>query len=83
MQFRVKYEIKLHGEKHEGIETEAGWFLIDQQGNMYVHNPMEPIMPVEKEYYKLAVPLIKISDEWLSIDEIEKRIANHAKGDQD
>lgn len=76
MKFRVKYEIELHGEKHKGTETEAGWFLIDQQGNMYSHGPTEPIRPIEKEYYKSVIPLIKIGEEWLSIEEIEQRITS-------
>ena len=74
MKLRVKYEIELHGERHSGIESAASWFLIDQQGNMYSHSPMEPIRPIEKEYYKSAIPLIKIGEEWLSIEEIEQRL---------
>jgi len=73
MKFRVKYEIEINGETHSGIETEASWFLVDQQGNMYSYGPMEPVRPIEKEY-KLAIPLIKINNEWLAISEIEARL---------
>lgn len=74
IKFRVKYEIELNGKSLKGIETEASWFLIDQRGNMYSHSPTEPIRPIPKEYYKSAIPLVKIGEEWLSINEIEQRL---------
>lgn len=78
MEFRVKYEIEIDGETHSGIETEASWFLIDQQGKMYSYGPMLPVRPIGKEY-KLAIPLIKIGEKWLSVGEIEERITSRCK----
>lgn len=57
----------------EGIEYETGWFLVDQQGNFYLNSPVEPIRP-RGHSYKDLIPLIKINDEWLTIEEIENRI---------
>jgi len=74
MQFRVLWEAEIDGKIHEGIEPEGSWFLIDQQGKMFVHGPCEPIRPVGAKEYIDLVPLIKINNEWLAIDEIEKRI---------
>lgn len=73
MKFRVEWEAELNGEKLSGVESEASWFLVDQQGKMYSYGPMEPIRPIEKEYTK-CVPLFQVGNEWLSFDEIEKRI---------
>jgi len=75
MKFRVDYTFIINGKEFNGVETEGSWFLIDQQGNMYSHSPLEPIRPIGKEYTK-AVPLIKIKNEWLSIEEIERRLKN-------
>ena len=73
MQFRVKYKFEADGEIQEGIESEASWFLIDQQGNFYNYEPMGPIHPVSDEYTEL-IPLIKIGDKWLSVEEIQTEI---------
>lgn len=73
MQFRVKYAIEVNGKDREGIASEADWFLIDQQGRLYSYGPMEHIRPIEAGY-KFATPLVNINDEWLTIEEIEKRL---------
>jgi len=73
MQFRVKYKFEADGEIQEGIESEASWFLIDQQGNFYNYEPMGPIHPVSEEYTEL-IPLIKIGDKWLSVEEVQAEI---------
>lgn len=73
LQFRVAYEFELNGEKYSGTESEASWFYIDQRGAFYDSSPLRPISPVGEKYTKL-IPLIKIGDEYLSVDEIEKRL---------
>lgn len=74
MNFRVQFKAQLpNGQILEGIESEASWFLIDQCGNFYSHGPMKSITPCRKEYIEL-VPLIKIGNEYLTIEEIEERL---------
>ena len=73
MRFRVEWEAVVEGKKMSGIESEASWFLVDQQGKMYSYGPMMPILPIGHEYTK-CVPLFKIGEEWLSFEEIERRI---------
>lgn len=64
---------KVHWKKgnDEGIESEASWFLVDQQGHFYVHGPLSPIRRVLKEEYDELTPLIQIDDKWLSIKELK------------
>lgn len=73
MKFRVKYNAIVSNQEISGIEAEAGWFLIDQQGKFYSYGPMRPIKPCGDKYQEL-IPLIKVHDEWLTIKEIEERI---------
>ena len=73
MEFRVEWEAEINGEKMSGVESEGSWFLVDQQGKMYSYGPMKPIRPVDPAYTK-CVPLFKIGNEWLSFEEIERRI---------
>ena len=73
LQFRVEYEFEIDDRKYSGVETEASWFYIDQRGEFYDSSPLRPISPVGEKYTKL-IPLIKIGDEYLSVDEIEKRL---------
>lgn len=73
VKFRVKYRFEFGGEVKEGIEPEASWYLVDQQGNMYSYGPMKPIKPVN-DVYNLCEPLLKIGNEWLSVEEIENRL---------
>lgn len=73
LQFRVKYKFRLNDEIREGIETEASWFYLDQRGGFYSSSPMRPITPCEKDYDEL-IPLIKINDEYLTIEEISDRL---------
>ena len=70
IQFRVDYEFTLNGETHRGIEEEASWFLVDQQGKMWSYGPMMPVRPLEPEYSRATV-LIGINGEWLSVAQIE------------
>jgi hypothetical protein len=77
VKFRVGYEYTLEGEKHTGEETEASWYLIDQQGGFYSYGPMQPIEPCTVED-KLEFRL-KIGIEYLTVPEIEKRLL---KGDK-
>jgi len=79
MKFRVEWEAEINGKKMSGVETEASWFLVDQQGKMYSGGPMRQIRPIEPSYTK-CVPLIKIGDEWLPCDEIEQRITRCGAG---
>ncbi len=78
--FQVKYRFSHNGQTHEGIEEEASWFLIDQRGNFYGSGPMEPPYPIKDEYEEL-IPLIKIDDEYLSVEEIEQRLSVEALPD--
>jgi len=73
LKFRIKYKFTLPGEEQQsGVETEASWFLLTQQGELLSHGPMRPIKPVTG--YDECIPLIMIGGEWLSVEEIEKRI---------
>jgi hypothetical protein len=72
VKFRVYYEFTVGDEKYKGEETEASWYLIDQQGGFYSHGPVRPITPCTKET-KLEFRL-KIGNEYLTVAEIEKRI---------
>lgn len=72
VKFRVGYEFTINGNKQTGEETEASWYLIDQQGKFYSYGPMQPIEPCTEED-KLEFRL-KIGDEYLTISEIEKRM---------
>ena len=73
VRFKVKYKFVLDGEEKEGIESEASWYLVDQQGNMYSYGPMRPVKPIDDCYLECE-PLFKINGEWLSIAEIELRL---------
>lgn len=70
--FRVKWAAEICGEKREGIEEEASWFLIDQQGKLYSYGPLKPVTPCC--HYESVEPLIKIGEEYLSVEEIERRL---------
>ena len=72
VRFRVGYEFTTEGKKHTGEETEANWYLIDQQGKFYSYGPMRPIKPCIN-YNKLEFRL-KIGKEYLTVSEIEKRL---------
>lgn len=72
LQFKVKYKATLpDGQRIEGLEEEASWFLIDQRGSFFSHGPMQPVRPCEDEYDELT-PLIKIGNRYLSVEEIER-----------
>ena len=73
IRFKVRYIFQFNGGLKAGIESEASWFLVDQQGEMYSYGPMKPIRPVSESYTECE-PLLKINNEWLSIEEIEKKI---------
>jgi hypothetical protein len=73
MQFRIEWEAIIDGKPVSGIETEASWFLMDQTGGIWSYGPMLSPTLVSDDYTK-CIPLIKINDEWLSIEEIEKRL---------
>lgn len=75
-QFRVKYNFTVNGEKYTGIETEASWYLIDQQGNFYSYSPLKPITPCDMSMYKELTPLFKIENSYLSIKEIDELITD-------
>jgi len=72
VRFRVGYEFTLNGKKHIGEETEASWYLIDQQGKFYSYSPMSPVTQCTDEN-NLEVRLL-INGEYLTIEDIEKRI---------
>lgn len=73
MKFKIKFKAEMNGRIIEGIESEASWFLIDQQGKFYSYGPLKGIISCGDEYLEME-PLIKINDEYLTIKEIEKRI---------
>ena len=78
LKFRVNVKFTLGDTQHEVEETEASWYLVDQQGNFYYHSPMQPIRPCVKEdslEFKL-----KIGEEYLTIEEIEKRLNTNCIG---
>jgi len=68
MKFRVKWKL---GDE-EGIEPEASWFLMDQQGNFWTYGPLSPPRQVAKGEYDELTPLIQIGGRWLSVAEIER-----------
>jgi hypothetical protein len=68
---KMRFKVRWKKDNDEGIESEASWFLIDQQGHFYVHGPMEPIRMVEKGEYDELIPLIQIDDKWLTIEDIK------------
>ena len=72
VKFRVNSKFTIGGVQHESEETEASWYLIDQQGNFYSHSPMQPIKPCTKED-SLEFRL-KIGNEYLTVAEIERRL---------
>lgn len=74
MKFRVKWESIINGEKRAGVESEASWFLVDQQGKMYSHGPMRPVQPINHEIYTECIPLFQVGEEWLPFEEIERRL---------
>ena len=76
LQFRVRYTFEIDGVEREGIETEASWYYIDQRGCFYSNRPFQPIMPIREGVYKELQPLIKIGDEYLTVEEIEERMEN-------
>jgi len=45
--FRVWIKFQIGELISECIETEASWYLLSQSGDLYKHNPMEPIEKVE------------------------------------
>jgi len=74
LQFRVRYEFEIEGQTHKGVETEASWYYLDQRGKFYYNAPFKPIVECDMDIYKELTPLIKINNEYLSIEEIERRI---------
>lgn len=75
LQFKVKYAFQLPGEEraHTGIAELSNYYMIDQRGLMYESSPGRPIGVCPNSYTELT-PLIKIGDEFLSIEEIEGKI---------
>jgi hypothetical protein len=73
--FRVKFKANVKGKIIEGIEEEGSWYLVDQTGNMFSYGPMKPILPISKQYIE-CTPLIKINDEYLTVEEIERRLSS-------
>lgn len=73
MIFKIRFEAKVGKEVIKGIQSEAGWYMINQQGRIYESGPLQPIRKCGDEYIKIE-PLIKINDEYLTIEEIEQRI---------
>jgi hypothetical protein len=72
--FRVKYSFKIDGVIREGVEEESSWYYLDQRGKVFFTSPMHGLKGCDMDYYKEVTPLIKINDEYLSVDEIEARI---------
>ena len=73
LQFKVKYKANVNGQIIEGIQEITGWFYIDQRGKFLSSEPMQSINYCEKDY-DLIQPLIKINNEFLTVEEIEERI---------
>ena len=74
MKSKLKFRVKWKTSKGEGIEEQNSGFMVDQQGTMYFHDSTRPLQYVSTDDYQECEPLIKIGDEWLSVDEIEKRL---------
>lgn len=74
LSFRIDYEAQLNGRTIKGEETEANWYYVDQRGRLFSSGPMMPITPVCNPPYTKVVAKVKIGEEWLTIEEIEKRI---------
>ena len=74
----MKWEAEIDGKIQGGIEEEASWFLVDQRGGFYDSGPTRPPRSCDEKYRKL-VPLIKIKNEYLSVDEIERRMDDPGK----
>jgi len=54
--FKVWCEFEFEGRLIKQMESAAGWFLLTQAGTVIVHEPLEPIRPLDKEYKKV-IPL--------------------------
>lgn len=78
LKYKVRYSFEIGGEPRSGVEDEASWFYVDQRGKFFDSGPMRPISPCSDQYTELT-PLIKINDEYLSIDEIEQRVSDLQK----
>jgi len=72
VKFRVDSEFTIGGQTHKVEESEASWYMIDQQGNFYSHSPMKLPTPCTKE--DSLVFKLKIGNEYLTVGEIEKRL---------
>jgi len=68
----MKYRVRWKKDGEEGVENEASWFLVDQQGKFWVYGSMTPVRMVSKAEYDELTPLIRIGDRWLSVEEIER-----------
>ena len=76
----MKYRVKWKKGGEEGVENEASWFLLDQQGKFWVYGPMTPVRMVSKAEYDELTPLINVGgNRWLSVDEIAALEAENAK----
>ncbi len=67
----MKYRVKWKKDGEEGVESEASWFLVDQQGKFWAYGPMTPVRMVSRAEYDELTPLIQIGGRWLSVEEIE------------
>lgn len=73
MRFKVKYKMTCDRNIHRGIDGLDSWYLVDQQGIMYTSGPMQPLKIVGNEYVECE-PMIQIGSEWLTVDEIKKKL---------
>ena len=78
LKIRVKWKATIEGNKLEGIESEASWFLFDQRGGVYSTGPFKPPTRCEKQYDELT-PLILIKGRYMSISDIEALIDDNNK----
>ncbi|MFW6225627.1 MAG: hypothetical protein ACOC3V_01545 [bacterium] len=76
--YKVKYifESPFTDEPMEMEESETSSFLVDQRGNFYTYGPMEKIEPIPERTTKSIEPLIKIDDEYYSLEELTNLVRN-------
>jgi len=74
LQFKVKWQAKINGEIFSGIEETSSWYFIDQRGNFYSCDPLGSFNLCDMDTYTKLTPIIKINNEFLTIEEIEERL---------
>jgi len=69
----VKFKWNIDGKITEGIAEESSWYLMDQRGGFYASGPFQPPTSCDEEHSEFTA-LILINGEYLSVEEIEKKL---------